>query len=233
MELLALIVTAVWLGFFHTLLGPDHYLPFVALRQARHWSLRRTLAVTIACGVGHVGSSVAIGVGGIWAGYELGLLERLEATRGDWAGRLLFAFGLLYLAYGIWAAIRNQRHRHHHLHEDGTEHEHTHGHRHEHAHVHGDTRAVTPWVLFIIFVLGPCEPLIPLLILPAIEIGPSGVALVAATFSVATIGTMVGATIALGKGVSVLPLERAERFVHALAGGAIALTGAGMVFFGL
>ena len=35
-----LILTAVSIGFVHTLVGPDHYLPFVAMSAARNWSAR-------------------------------------------------------------------------------------------------------------------------------------------------------------------------------------------------
>ena len=38
-----LLLTAASIGFIHTLLGPDHYLPFVAMSAARGWSSRRTL----------------------------------------------------------------------------------------------------------------------------------------------------------------------------------------------
>ena len=61
MELFALIATALWLGFFHTLVGPDHYLPFVALQRARDWSMTRTLVIAAACGIGHVASSILVG----------------------------------------------------------------------------------------------------------------------------------------------------------------------------
>jgi hypothetical protein len=37
-ELKALILTAASIGFFHTLLGPDHYLPFIMMSWARKWS---------------------------------------------------------------------------------------------------------------------------------------------------------------------------------------------------
>jgi len=30
-ELMILLVTAASIGFFHTLLGPDHYLPFIVI----------------------------------------------------------------------------------------------------------------------------------------------------------------------------------------------------------
>ncbi|MBI5010716.1 MAG: hypothetical protein HZB98_13960 [Bacteroidia bacterium] len=36
-------VTAVSLGFLHTLLGPDHYLPFIVISLAKKWSLKKTI----------------------------------------------------------------------------------------------------------------------------------------------------------------------------------------------
>ena len=33
-----LLVSALSIGFFHTLLGPDHYLPFILLSRSRNWS---------------------------------------------------------------------------------------------------------------------------------------------------------------------------------------------------
>jgi len=46
--------TAVALGFFHTLVGPDHYLPFVAMAKARQWPLKKTLLIAFFSGLGHV-----------------------------------------------------------------------------------------------------------------------------------------------------------------------------------
>ncbi|MCK7539173.1 MAG: hypothetical protein MZV63_53745 [Marinilabiliales bacterium] len=31
--------TAVTIGFIHTLIGPDHYLPFIVMGEARKWSI--------------------------------------------------------------------------------------------------------------------------------------------------------------------------------------------------
>ena len=42
----ALLSTAAILGIVHTILGPDHYVPFVAMGRARGWSLGRTLGIT-------------------------------------------------------------------------------------------------------------------------------------------------------------------------------------------
>ena len=42
--------------------------------------------------------------------------------------------------------------------------------RGEHVHVHdGGATRMTPWVIFVIFVLGPCEPIIPVVVYPAVK----------------------------------------------------------------
>jgi nickel/cobalt exporter len=64
-ELNALSITAASIGFFHTLLGPDHYIPFVMIAWARKWSGLKTMIVTFLCGVGHIASSVVLGLIGV------------------------------------------------------------------------------------------------------------------------------------------------------------------------
>ncbi|MZP56571.1 MAG: hypothetical protein GT600_14080, partial [Bacteroidales bacterium] len=63
--------TAVSIGFLHTLLGPDHYLPFIVLSEAKKWTVRKTMLITFLCGIGHVLSSVVLGLLGIGIGIEL------------------------------------------------------------------------------------------------------------------------------------------------------------------
>ena len=52
-ELQALSLAAVSISAVHTLLGPDHYLPFVAMSRVGKWSLRKTAIITVLCGIGH------------------------------------------------------------------------------------------------------------------------------------------------------------------------------------
>jgi hypothetical protein len=49
-----LYLSAASLGLIHTVLGPDHYIPFIMMGRAGKWSLRKTCRVTILCGIGHV-----------------------------------------------------------------------------------------------------------------------------------------------------------------------------------
>ncbi|MDH3399600.1 MAG: hypothetical protein OEM03_01400, partial [Chromatiales bacterium] len=70
-QIQALAWTAMVIGFVHAVLGPDHYLPFIALARSRRWSHARTLVVTGVCGIGHVTGSVLIGLLGLGAGAAL------------------------------------------------------------------------------------------------------------------------------------------------------------------
>jgi hypothetical protein len=232
-NLLILAGTAASLAIVHTLIGPDHYLPFIAMSRARDWSLKRTLGITAACGLGHVAGSIALGVLGILLGLALGGLEWIEGVRGQVAGWLLIGFGLAYTAWGIRRGVRNRPHSHWHTHKDGVAHAHRHRHAGTHAHAHDESApaaleaaSLTPWVLFTIFVFGPCEPLIPLLMYPAAEGSWGGVALVGGVFGVLTVTTMLGAVWVGYVGLSRLSFGRMERYSHALAGLAVLACGA-------
>jgi len=226
-ELTALTITAAWIGLIHTLVGPDHYLPFVAMSKARDWSTARTFWVTLLCGVGHVGSSIVLGSIGIALGMVLTDLTGTESLRGEIAGWLLLSFGLLYMVWGVRRAILNRPHTHTHLHGAEGEHAHEHAHTHEHAHVHDarDRRRLTPWVLFTIFIFGPCEPLIPLLMYPAASQTAWAVAIVASVFALTTIGTMLAVVMLAVGGLRFVRLRGLERYSHALAGATVFLCG--------
>jgi sulfite exporter TauE/SafE len=225
--LLALLATAAFIGTVHTLAGPDHYVPFIALSRARGWSAGRTTAVTLVCGVGHVGGSVALGAVGIAVGLAVGHMEWIEGVRGGVAGWLLLGFGLAYAAWGVRRAYRNRPHRHWHAHRAGVVHDHEHVHEAAHVHVHEGARpSATPWVLFVIFVFGPCEALIPVLMVPAAEGSWGQVALVTAVFGLCTLATMTALVLVGYHGLARLSLGTAERWSHALAGLALAVCGA-------
>jgi hypothetical protein len=85
---------------------------------------------------------------------------------------------------------------------------------------------MTPWVLFTIFVFGPCEPLIPILMFPAAKLSLWGIALVTLVFGVCTLATMTALVVAGCLGLSRLALAGWGRYSHALAGLAIAACGA-------
>lgn len=240
-EIIILCITAASIGFMHTLLGPDHYLPFVVLSKARKWSRTKTAWITILCGVGHVASSVVIGFIGIAAGIALSKLEYFESFRGNIAGWLFIAFGLLYGIWGLKRAFSKHPHTHSHFHLDGSRHVHEHSHQSEHVHIHEDDsnemktdyKKLTPWILFVIFVFGPCEPLIPILMFPALQHSMVGVAIVSMVFAIVTICTMLAIVLLMSTGLSFVNLKSLEKYSHALAGGTIFLSGMAIQFLGL
>ncbi len=225
-EMIALTITAASIGLLHTLMGPDHYLPFIVISRARKWSPAKTAWVTALCGLGHVVGSVALGAIGIAAGITLNFLELTESVRGDVAAWALTAFGLVYFVWGVRRAIRNRPHAHRHWHGEDDEHDHEHRHDTDHAHPHeAKGKSLTPWVLFAIFVFGPCEPLIPILMYPAAAQSLWGVIVVAGVFAVVTIGTMLGVVMLSTFGLALAPMKRLERYSHALAGAMVLLCG--------
>ncbi|GAF02511.1 urease accessory protein UreH domain-containing protein [Saccharicrinis fermentans] len=230
-----LTTTAVSAGFIHTILGPDHYLPFIMIGKARDWSISKILMLTFICGLGHVLSSVVLGMVGVFFGVGLEKLEFIEASRGNMAAWALIAFGLVYAIWGLRKVYKNRQHAHVHTHSSGVIHSHKHTHTHDHTHVHGqeEGKKITPWVLFIIFVLGPCEVLIPLIMYPAAQSSISGTIMVTAAFGVSTLLAMLG-TVTLGVlGFSLLPVKRMGLYTHVIAGAMIFLSGIAIRMLGI
>jgi len=234
-ELTILIVTAASIGFFHTLIGPDHYVPFIVIAKARKWSLMKTMWITFLCGIGHIGSSVILGMAGIALGVAVTKLEIVESFRGDLAAWALIAFGLVYFVWGLRRALRNKPHKHVHFHTDGDKHVHEHIHVEDHTHIHHveNNTNITPWVLFTIFVFGPCEPLIPILMYPAAKNSIFGLLAVTFVFGGITIMTMLGVVGVSYMGINFLPFKGLEKYSHALAGATIFLCGISIQFLGL
>lgn len=227
-ELEMLLFTAIGISVLHTLAGPDHYLPFIALSKARGWSFGRTIFWTLLCGCGHVWSSVLLGLGGAALGWSLSKIGWLETIRGGLAGWGLLCFGFLYAGWGFVRAKQNRVHKHFDLYPDGSLYvfEHNHG----EVVSQKERHKVTPWVMFLIFLLGPCEPMIPLLSFPAVKNSLQGLFLLTVVYTFFTLATMV-LIVSFGYyGVSFLNTQKLERYMHALGGIALFFCGAGMVF---
>jgi sulfite exporter TauE/SafE len=227
---------AAGIAFLHTLLGPDHYLPFAGMARAFGWPRRRLVAVTLLCGAGHVLGSLLLGVLGIAAGLALAKLKLMETLRGQVAAWALMAFGLAYFTWGMRHALRRRPHEHLHAHADGTIHRHVHTHEDAHLHPHppaaqAPAASTGAWLLFSIFLLGPCEPLIPLLMYPASQGSWAGVVLVAAIFSLTTLTTMLAAVLLCDSGLRQFRLAALEPYGHALAGATVACCGVAIKLF--
>jgi nickel/cobalt exporter len=233
-SLALLSVTAISIAFLHTVLGPDHYLPFIVLSEAKKWSLRKTMIITFFCGIGHVSSSVVLGLIGIAVGISVKKLVDVESFRGNIAAWLFIAFGLVYMVISIRNLVRNKKHSHSHFHLGGEKHTHEHDHHEEHVHVHEtDIVKTTPWILFLIFVFGPCEPLIPLVMYPASQNNISGAVIVSVLFSIVTIATMMSIVFVFKMGLNRINLKPVEKYNHLIAGTMIFLSGLAIQFLSL
>jgi ABC-type nickel/cobalt efflux system permease component RcnA len=230
--ILPVIASAIIIGVIHTIIGPDHYLPFIVMAKARSWSNPKTCRITILCGLGHVGSSILLGAVAIFFGASLLAVMGIDSFRGELAAWALVFFGITYLVWSLRKELKNKTHTHEHIHSNGSEHEHEHKHVHEHGHVHkvNSKKNMTPWILFTIFVLGPCEPLIVLMMYPAIISDIVGLFLVILAFSVTTILIMLIMVLGALKGLSFLPLSKIEPHSNSIAGATIALCGVAIIF---
>lgn len=209
---LTLILSTVSIAFLHAL-APDHWLPFAMIGKAQKWSIRKLIFVTFIGGIGHVGSSILLGFIGLFIGIELSKLEGLEALRGEVGLWLLIGFGIAYALWGLKHA------------------------RHPHRHEIVDEKilnrkTVTVWTLFAIFVLGPCEPLIPLFFI-SLKFKLVGVITVAVVFSIVTWVMMIGQTLLSYFGVQLIKFGNFERYSHTIAGVVIALTGVFILVSGI
>jgi len=229
-EIEVLMIAAISVACLHTVTGPDHYVPFIALSKARGWSFSRTLFWTIVCGCGHVWSSVLLGLGGAAIGWSLSKVTWLENVRGGIAGWALVIFGSIYGIYGLIQVKKGRQHKHFDIYDDGTVY--VYEHRHGEAVAPKERHSVTPWVMFLIFVLGPCEPMIPLLYFPAVKSSWSGMLLLVIVYTFFTLAAMIVMVVCGYFGFAFIKTEKLERYVHALGGMTIFICGVGMVAMG-
>ena len=219
-ETVLLLGTSISIAIIHTLIGVDHYVPFIALSKANNWQVKKTFYIVLLCGLGHVLGSVLLGFFGIAIAAGVSQLVNIEGFRGSLATYILIAFGLIYTLYGVRIAMKNKTHTH--INADGQTVIHSHLHNSE-GHEHKKTGVF--WGLFIFFVLGPCEPLIPLIMYPAVAMNVFTLVLVTVSFAVVTIAVMLLMTVLGLKGFQLLKINKLERYAHALAGCAILFCG--------
>jgi len=210
-SLWVLAISTVSIAFLHAL-APDHWMPFAAIGKAQKWSNMKLLWVTFISGLGHVGISIVFSVIGIALGFSLSKLKGIEGHRGEIALWLLIGFGIAYMLWGIKKA-RDQRH--HPIDEEKLK-----------------ARTIALWTMFAIIILGPCEPLVPLVFL-GYNYGWPGVMVVSITFSIVTIIMMLAQSLLALMGIQLIKSNVAERYSHAFAGLVIALTGAFVMFAGI
>ena len=202
------------------------------MSKANQWSLRKTLGITLVCGFAHVLSSVVIGLLVVMFGLDLAKALAIETGRGAWAAWGMVALGIGYGLYKWNQTRKNQTHDHEHTHADGLVHSHPHNHHSEHAHGHLAGSKWSSFGLFLVFLVGPCEVLVPVLIVPAGTLGLGSALLVSGVFCLATLVTMVAMVTALVKGVNLVNADWFNRHAHWVTGGTIATSGFAILLLG-
>lgn len=229
-ELPVLLLAAVSVASLHTIAGPDHYLPFIALSKSRSWTLTKTVTWTIICGSGHVLSSIVLGLGGAALGWSIAKLTWLEDIRGGVAGWLMLIFGIVYCTWGLYRGRGNRMHKH--FEEAGNGEIYIYQHDHQGPAGPRKRYKLSPMVLFIIFILGPCEPMIPLLYFPAAQNSWWSMTIVIVVYTVVTLLAMLVMVVLGFYGIGIVNTARLERWMHAWGGLAIIICGAGMLWMG-
>jgi sulfite exporter TauE/SafE len=147
-DLFIFIFASISIAVLHTLV-PDHYLPIALLAQAQNWSLRKTALITGLAGMGHVATSIVIGI--LAMGISMQFSENLASKAELLTKGMLISFGLLYTLY----AVKSGGHLHYH---------HSHGASDVHEHKKKNGIGVTGYTMALIVGLMPCVPAIPIFI---------------------------------------------------------------------
>lgn len=177
--------------------------------NAQKWPQAKVMTVTFLAGLGHVLSSIILAVIGIALGMGLLKIKGIVESVSQVGGILLIGFGIFYMLWGL-----------RHLGE-------------EHLDRFEKNRSITStWALIAIFVLGPCESLIPLMFLSTLY-GWSGVIAITLSFSLTTVFMMMAQTFLAYIGIQKVHIEFLHKFSHVIAGGVIALTGVVVMLLGI
>lgn len=230
-----LVGTVAAVGILHTLV-PDHWAPIVVIGRQQGWSRRRTARAAAIAGLGHVLSTLALGVV-LWV-VGASLAVRYGHTVNVVAAAALLLFGA-WIAYGGWRELRASSaaaerfgHAHLHRHDDATEHVHWHEHEgglhalepgvaaiHVHDHVVAGRTA-----LLLILGSSPMVEGLPAFF-AASSYGVPTLAVMAGVFGATTIATYVGASSLALSGLQRVSFGALERYGEVLSGGFVAAVG--------
>jgi ABC-type nickel/cobalt efflux system permease component RcnA len=220
---LLLVGAVAGVGVLHTIV-PDHWVPITLIARQRGWSRAETARAAFQAGVGHVLSTLAIGLV-VW------LAGVVFAAR---FGNIVdMAASLALIAFGGWimvSALRSLRgeggHGHDHSHDHA--HSHDHGHGHEHGHSHDTARrqgTSSRTALLLILGSSPMVEGIPAFF-AAGKYGIGLIVLMAIVFAISTIATYVLLCLSSAAGLQRVSLGPFEHYGEALSGALIAIIGA-------
>jgi nickel/cobalt transporter (NicO) family protein len=247
-----IVLAAAGVGFGHAVM-PDHWLPLAILSRTRRYRTGTVVRLSMAAAVAHVVVSLLLGAAVILVGLQF---------RATVAGHTDLVVGSILLATGaafLILELRGRGHRHGHGHDHGTHSHHAHDDAHapggDHHHDHGghgghdggtavlDRRATQTRsqargarglaALLVPFgaAASPDLTILPVF-LAASALGAGAAIGSLAVFTIVTVVTIVGLTIATALGARLLTAPWIDRSANLLTAGILLLIGA-LVVFGL
>ncbi|HEX4534579.1 MAG TPA: hypothetical protein VH000_10140 [Rhizomicrobium sp.] len=205
---LLLIVGVAVVGVLHTMV-PDHWAPITLLARQRGWTRMQTARAALGAGVGHVISTLALGVILWLAGLAI------AAKFGQWIEAI--SSGLL-IGFGLWVAFSGWREMH-----EKQAHEHAHAHGHAHHHNHGSSKSGS-MALMLILGSSPMVEGLPAFF-AAGRFGWGVIVVMSLVFAASTILTYVGLCVASVASLENLNLGPFERYGEILSGLFVATMG--------
>jgi len=232
-----LVATVAAVGVLHTLV-PDHWAPIVVVGRQRGWSVAHTARAAAVAGLGHVTSTLVLGIIVWTVGASLSVSYGHAVSVVAAAALILFG---AWIGYTGWREVRADHdhghpttgHAHLHSHGDVAAHVHWHAHQDQHLHavdggaavVHDHGHAVAGRTALLL-ILGS-SPMIEGLpaFFAASTYGPALLGVMAAVFAVSTIATYVITSGFAMAGLQRISFGPLERYGEVLSGAVVALVG--------
>jgi ABC-type nickel/cobalt efflux system permease component RcnA len=218
---LLLVGAVAGVGVLHTIV-PDHWVPITLIARQRGWSRVETARAAFQAGVGHVLSTLAIGLAVWLAG--VAFAARFGHIVDMAASLALIAFGGWIMVSALPSLRGEGSHDHGHNHNHG----HSHGHDHEHGHGHDTAhqhRTSSRTALLLILGSSPMVEGIPAFF-AAGKYGIGLIVLMAIVFAISTIANYMLLCVSSAAGLQRVSLGPFERYGEVLSGAFIAIVGA-------
>jgi nickel/cobalt exporter len=219
---LALLAASAGVGFGHAIL-PDHWVPLAVMGRTRRYPMRKIARLSGLAGVAHVLLSVVLGAVIILVG--LRFRSTIESAQNAIIGGLLAVTGLGFVVLEVTG--HGHHHPHDHAHEHGDDHQHDHHHRHSHDDP-GESTGIRGLAALMVPFGAAASP--DLTILPVfLAATTAGVATAVGSvvvFAAATIGTIVGLTLAAARGGYQIRGDWLERWGNLVTAAVLLIVGA-------
>lgn len=222
----ALLAAAAGVGFGHAIL-PDHWAPLAVIARTQRHPLRRVARLSALAGVTHVALSLLLGA--VLIGVGLQFRPAVQHHQDLVVGGILLATGAAFLVLHLL----DRGHGHDHTHGEGTGHGHGHGHGgvatlvRDEAAVRTRTRArrLAAFVVPFGAAASPDLTILPIFLAAAAAGAATSLAALS-VFSLVTVATFVGLTLAGAAGGHLISGRWIDRGANLITAGMLLVIGA-------